>query len=147
LRHYLQILCLTLWTTILTIGGLLASPWSIVILIGYLPVVSAAPDHNLFSDITFQAFSQFVEQNFSSKVSLATVLVVLFTTTSNPDLFNLHARQQNPLQGEHCQTISGWMKALACALEEKLGDDVDRLLNNQNIKETCRVIKRTVLLV
>src|ERR1700683_1918259 len=113
--------------TILTIGGLLASPWSIILLMGYLPRVFAAPDHNPFSDITFQAFSQFVEQNFSSKVSLATVLVVLFTTTSSPDLFNLHARQQNTMHGEHGQTISGWMKALACALEEKLGDDVNKL--------------------
>jgi hypothetical protein len=107
LKHYLQTLCLIIWMSILTIGGLLASPWSIILLIGYLPVVSAAPNHNPYSDITFQAFSQFVEQNFSSKVSLATVLVVLFTTTSNPDLLNLHARQQNPVQGEHGQTISG----------------------------------------
>jgi len=60
----------------LTIGDLLASLWSIILLIGHLPMVSAAPDHNPFSDVTFQAFSQFVEQNFSSKVSLATVLVV-----------------------------------------------------------------------
>ena len=90
-------------------------------------MVSAAPDHNPFLDIPFEAFSQFVEQNFSSKVTLATVLVVLFTTTSNPDLFNLHARQQNPMQGERGQTITGWIKALARALEEKLGDDVDRL--------------------
>ena len=97
-------------------------------------MVSAAPDHNPFSDITFQAFSQFVEQNFSSKVSLATVLVVLFTTTSNPDLLNLHARQQNPLQGERGQTITGWMKALARALEEKLGDDVDRLFKQSEHK-------------
>ena len=107
-------------------------------------MVSAAPDHNPYSDITFQAFSQFVEQNFSSKVSLATVLVVLFTTTSNPDLLNLHARQQNPLQGEHGQTITGWMKALACALEENLVMMWIDFLNNQNIKETCRVIKQTV---
>ena len=97
-------------------------------------MVSAAPDHNPYSDITFQAFSQFVEQNFSSKVSLATVLVVLFTTTSNPDLLNLHARQQNPLQGERGQTITGWMKALARALEEKLGDDVDRLFKQSEHK-------------
>jgi hypothetical protein len=55
------------------------------------------------------------------------VLVVLFTTTSNPDLLNLHARQQNPMAGEVNQTISGWMKALARALEEKLSEDTNRL--------------------
>ena len=31
------------------------------------------------------------------------------------------------MQGECGQTISGWIKALAHALEEKLGNDVDRL--------------------
>src|ERR1700685_1606847 len=122
----------------LTIGGLLASSWSIILLIGHLPMVSTAPDHNPFFDITFQVFSQFVEQNFSSKVSLATVLVVLFTTTSNPDLFNLHARQQNPVQGEHGQKISGWIKALACALKEKLGDDVDRLFKQSEHKASMQ---------
>ena len=60
--------------------------------------------------------------------------MVLFTTTSNPDLLNLHARQQNPVQEEHGQTISGWMKALAHALEEKLGDDVDRLFKQSEHK-------------
>jgi hypothetical protein len=109
-------------------------------------MVFAAPNHNPYSNITFQAFSQFVEQNFTSKVSLATVLVVLFTITSNPDLLNLHARQQNPVQEERGQTISGWIKALARALQEKLGDNVDRLLNNQNIKKKCNAIKLTVAL-
>lgn len=135
LKHYLQTLCLIIWMTIQTIGGLLASPWSIILLIGHLPMVFAAPNHNPYSDITFQAFSQFVEQNFSSKVSLATVLVVLFTITSNPDLLNLHARLQNPVQEERGQTISGWIKALARALEEKLGDNVDRLFKQSEHKE------------
>ena len=40
------------------------------------------------------------------------MLVVLFTTTTNPDLLNLHARQQNPQLGEAPQVVSGWMKAL-----------------------------------
>jgi CxC5 like cysteine cluster associated with KDZ transposases len=135
LEHYLQTLCLIIWMTIQTNGGLLASPWSIILLIGHLPMVFAAPNHNPYSDITFQAFSQFVEQNFSSKVSLATVLVVLFTITSNPDLLNLHARLQNPVQEERGQTISGWIKALARALEEKLGDNVDRLFKQSEHKE------------
>jgi hypothetical protein len=56
LKHYLQTLCLIAWMSILTIGGLLASPWSIILLIGYFPVGSAAPDHNPYSNITFQAF-------------------------------------------------------------------------------------------
>jgi hypothetical protein len=78
----------------------------------FLPMVSAAPAHSPFSGTTFQEFSKFVQENFSSGVSLATVLVVLFTTTSNPDLLNLHAQQQNPQPGEAPQVVSGWMKAL-----------------------------------
>ena len=49
-----------------------------------------------FPDITFKVFSDFISNNFSSKISLATVLTVLFTLTINPDLFNLHCHQQNP---------------------------------------------------
>jgi hypothetical protein len=35
-------------------------------------------------------------QNFSSKITLATVLMLLFTTIENPDLLNLHQCQKNP---------------------------------------------------
>ena len=66
------------------------------------------------------------------------MLVVLFTTTSNPDLFNLHARQQNPMQGERGQTIIDWIKALAHALEKKLGDDVDRFLKASEQKRNMQ---------
>ena len=34
------------------------------------------------------------------------MLVVLFTTTSNPDLLNLQAQQQNPVPGEAAHVIS-----------------------------------------
>jgi hypothetical protein len=97
-------------------------------------MVSAAPAHTPFSDTTFQEFSKFVQENFSSGISLATVLVVLFTTTSNPDLLNLHARQQNPLSGETAHVVSGWMKALARALEEHLGKNVDKLFQKSEQK-------------
>ena len=64
-----------------------------------------------FRDITFKIFSDFVFQNFSSRVSLATVLLVLFSLTENPDLLNLHGRQQNPyIQGERKETSSGGSK-------------------------------------
>ena len=62
----------------------------------------------------------------SSGISLTTVLVVLFTTTSNPDLLNLQAQQQNPVPGEAAHVISGWMKALGQALEERLDKNADR---------------------
>ena len=134
--HYLQNFCLIFWMSFLTIRSLLASQWSLVLLMGFFPVVAATKNHDTFSGITFRAFSEFVEQNFSSRISLASVLVVLFTMTSNPDLLNLHARQQNPSANETCQVISGWIKALAQALDEKLGVDTPRLFHKSEQKST-----------
>jgi len=70
---------------------IMTSSWSssIILLMAFLPVVSATTQ-DPFPDLPFQAFAEFVQENFSSKVSLATLLVVLFSTTSNPDLLNLH---------------------------------------------------------
>ena len=48
-----------------------------------------------FPDLTFKVFSEFVFSHFGSQVSLATVLVLLFTMTENPELLSLHDRQQN----------------------------------------------------
>jgi GGDEF domain-containing protein len=75
--------------------------------------------------MTFRAFSEFVEQNFSSRISLTTVLVVLFTMTNNFDVLNLHAYQQHLLRDECLQIISSWLKALICALDGKLGPDTE----------------------
>jgi hypothetical protein len=113
LKIYLLNICLVLWLIFSTIGHQSLSALAMILLIGVLPVVSAAPTHSPFSDITFQEFSTFIEHNFSLGISLATVLVVLFTTTSNPDLLNLYAQQQNPLIDETVQVVSGWMKTLA----------------------------------
>jgi hypothetical protein len=82
-----------------------------------LPVASAQSDHRPFPDIPFQVFSQFIQKQFSSQISLATVLTVLLSMTNNPDLLTLHARQQHPKMGEISQKNSGWIKALARALE------------------------------
>ena len=116
---------------------IMTSSWSssIILLMAFLPVVSATTQ-DPFPDLPFQAFAEFVQENFSSKVSLATVLVVLFSTTSDPDLLNLHARAQNPGKGEYRQSITTWMKALARALEEKLGDHVDRLFQRSERKSS-----------
>ena len=62
---------------------------------GLLPTVMASSqDQTPFPDIPFHVFVNYVEKNFSTTVSLTTVLTVLFTLTSHPDLLNLHARQQ-----------------------------------------------------
>ncbi|KIM74585.1 hypothetical protein PILCRDRAFT_79958, partial [Piloderma croceum F 1598] len=97
--------------------------------------------------------SEFVEKNFSSRISLTTVLVVLFTMTNNSDLLNLHVRQQHPLPNEQIRMISGWLKALARALNEKLGQDTERLFQkteklsnlNDDQKSTAIAIKLDAL--
>jgi hypothetical protein len=90
---------------------------------GLIPVVSAALNHEALSNITFRTFAEFIEENFTSTVSLATVLVTLFTISDNSDLLNLHSRMQHPKMGERGQTITAWIKALARALKEKLGEN------------------------
>ena len=96
----------------------------------------ATPDMQPFPDITFKIFSDFVFQNFSSRVSLATVLLVLFSLTENPDLLNLHSRQQNPyIQGERKETSSGWIKILARALEDQLESDARTLVKHKEIPQ------------
>jgi hypothetical protein len=100
-----------------------------------LPLTSAHSDHDPFPDVTFKVFSDFVQNQFSSKVSLATVLTLVFTMTSNPDLLNLHARQQHPkAQGELQQSTSGWIKALARALEHRLGKSTNSLFQHKEEK-------------
>ncbi|KIJ93262.1 hypothetical protein K443DRAFT_65610, partial [Laccaria amethystina LaAM-08-1] len=73
----------------------------LVIIIAFMPFVSASPTTQLFPDILFRDFSAFVELTFGFKISLATVLLLLFTMTENPELLNLHAHQQNPIEGEN----------------------------------------------
>ena len=68
------------------------------------------------------------------------MLVVLFTTTSNPDLLNLQAQQQNPVPGEAAHVISGWMKALGQALEERLDKNADRWFQKSKKKHTALCI-------
>ena len=77
-----------------------------------------------FPELTFKVFSDFIFTHFSSKVSLATVLLVLFTITDNPELLSLHARQQNPeYPDEKSIQISGWMKALVNAMTNQLEEE------------------------
>ena len=131
-KNMLQILYSVFWMVFHTSQNFLAFPWSFVLLVGLLPVVSAASNDDPFSGITFRAFSEFVEQHFSSRISLTTVLIVLFTMTNNSDLLNLHARQQHPLPDERLQMISGWLKALARALDGKLGQDTGQLFQTND---------------
>ena len=142
---YLIVLCFFLYSCIL---GLL---WRILLLAHFalslknlvplvlllsLPTVTAMSDVQPFPDITFKVFGDFVTQNFSSRVSLATVLLVLFSLTDNTDLLNLHSRQKNPhVQGERKDTSSGWIKTLARAVEDRLGTDAKTLMKHKEIPQ------------
>lgn len=85
-------------------------------------------EKSAFPDLTFKVFSEFIFSQFGSQVSLITVLVLLFTMTENPELLSLHARQQNPVfSDENNVQVSGWMKALANALTNRLEEKIETL--------------------
>jgi hypothetical protein len=87
-----------------------------LIVVAFLcPGANAVQNEQPFPDISFKVFNTFIEDNFSSKISLATVLMLLFTVNENTDLLNLHQRQQNPQlkRVEQRREISAWIKSLA----------------------------------
>ena len=87
-----------------------------LIVVAFLcPGANAVQNEQPFPDISFKVFNTFIEENFSSKISLATVLMLLFTINDNTDLLNLHQRQQNPQlkRVEQRRELSAWIKSLA----------------------------------
>ena len=121
------------------ITGKLATFWLVVLFeLSCIPVASAASDHNPFPNVEFKVFSDFILQQFDHRVTLATVLTVLFSITSNPDLFGLHARQQHPkAPGEIMQSTSGWIKTLANTILQRLGDAAETL-SSQEYKQDSK---------
>lgn len=105
--------------------------------LGFVPLVSAESEYSAFPEIAFDTFSNWVSTHFDKNVSLATVLTVFFTITSNPDLLNLHARQQHPkIQGELRHLTTGWMKGLARTLQIRLQDEANTLLSQSDKRMT-----------
>jgi hypothetical protein len=83
----------------------------------------------------FTDFCQLIQDQFGAEISLTTVLIILFSLTSNPDLLNLHARQQNPnpmCSGELRQLVTGWMKAFVWSLQTRLGATTDDLFQQSD---------------
>jgi hypothetical protein len=96
--------------------------------VSVLPITAAMSSEQPFPNITFATFNAFVVKHFNPNVSLATVLLVLFTITENPELLNLHARQKNPqCDGEMKQMSSGWIRTLARSLQSRLKTDTNQL--------------------
>ena len=93
---------------------------SLMVLMFLCPGANAMQNEQAFPDISFKVFNEFITQNFSSKITLATVLMLLFSTVENTDLLNLHQRQQNPqLSDEKQVNLSSWIKSLACEVEKQ----------------------------
>jgi len=100
-----------------------------------LPTVNAHQTQSPFPDIPFSVFCEFIASNFSSKISLSTVLVVLFTMTNNTTLLSLHARQQiSNYPGERRTHTTGWITGLIRALTDQLGNKKDRLFKKSEDK-------------
>ena len=63
-----------------------------------------------FPDISFGDFAQFIQLNFRDDISLATVLVLLFSLTENPQFLNLHGRRQHSKWNkEPGRQITSWI--------------------------------------
>ncbi|KAF8057814.1 hypothetical protein FPV67DRAFT_1429731 [Lyophyllum atratum] len=101
----------------------------LLIWLAFLPCAAASGATTPFPDIPFAAFSDFVLTTFNPDISLATVLLVLFSLVENPDLLNLHARQKHPnQQNENRIVASGWLKSLSRALGNRLGVETGLLM-------------------
>lgn len=106
----------------------------LILIFAFLPTTLAMNDKSPFPDMTFKVFSDFIIHNFSSKITLSTVLFLLFTMTENPELLNLHARQENPSSSSEKSTIKTlWMIALASSIHQKLGKDLKQLWKKNEI--------------
>ncbi|KAF8870104.1 hypothetical protein BD779DRAFT_1456000 [Infundibulicybe gibba] len=111
----------------------------ILALMFMIPGVNAASVQDSFPDVTFKAFNQFVNANFDDKISLATVLMVLFTMTDNTDLLNLHARQKHPTcDGEYASNTTGWMKSLARRIKAQLQGNTKILFTKSQFAQCAK---------
>jgi hypothetical protein len=123
IQLWMHISWMLLWITILMAKKLLAYPCFYIIGLALLPMAYASTT-SPFPDVTFGTFSEFINNTFGPRISLAAVLTTLFTLTNNPELLNLHARQQLAMvNGENVQILTGWIKSLTRALEERFEKD------------------------
>ena len=107
--------------------SLMSRYWILIWLLMWSSLVSftyaASPQHS-FPNVAFSLFCDTVQSHFGTDVSLATVLTILFTLVENPDLLNLHFRQQIPqCSGENKTQVSGWIVALVNSLVTQLGNN------------------------
>ena len=85
------------------------------------PGVQAATTQGAFPNITFKVFSAFIADNFGPKISLSTVLMLLFTLNENTDLLNIHARSQHQqFDYEQMRSSSTWMNVLSHSIQQNI---------------------------
>ena len=94
-------------------------------LLGLLPCAAAAPLEDPFPDIRFIDFAKVVKLTFGENITLATVLMLLFSITSNTDILNLHGQQK--AVDSNNQVVTSWMAAFVRAIKDKLQVNVSNI--------------------
>lgn len=96
----------------------------IICLLSAIPLVQAAPSESSFPDVKFEIFAKTIKTIFHSDISLATILVLVFTMIENSDFINLNAHRQSPIHAnEGLAKVSPWLTTLAQILKVELGSD------------------------
>lgn len=99
-------------------------------------VVATGPAERPFPDISFHDFSNFVKLNFSSAISLSSVLVILFSLTENVQLLSLHGCQQKRrYKEERSTTATAWIRVLARSLRQRLTTDDESVLSEEDMPD------------
>src|SRR5882757_4727272 len=88
----------------------------------FIPFAMASHPSGAFPSIAFKDFSDFILGNFGPTISLSTVIMLLLSVTNNTELLSLHFKQ-----AEKSRSTS-WIKCLARAVKEQLGDDTTKTL-------------------
>ena len=90
----------------------------LILFMSFCPGAHAATTEDPFPNITFEVFSAFIKSTFGPKISLSTVLMLLFTLNENTDLLNLHAHSQNPqFHKEQKHSSSTWLNVLSQSIQ------------------------------
>ncbi|KAF8991818.1 hypothetical protein BDQ17DRAFT_1392922 [Cyathus striatus] len=100
-----------------SIFSLILKLWILCILLSFIPQVKAASSEDPFPNISFKLFSEFINLNFSSNITLATVL-----TSKNPGL-----------DDEYSASTNGWIKALAIAIQTHLNAKINSDLEDTQL--------------
>ncbi|KAF8803178.1 hypothetical protein BYT27DRAFT_7110632 [Phlegmacium glaucopus] len=104
---------------------------TLMVFLFFCPGVHAAGPESAFPNISFEIFSTFIESIFGPKISLSTVLMLLFTLNVNIDPLNLHTHSQNLNYEQKCSS-STWMNALSHAIQWDTNDKRMKSLFKQN---------------